>query len=271
MADNIFKRYDSVTEFKAYLDESKTQRRFKNEESLRKCEWGDWYGTKTYKEADDMLAKGAANIAQEIYDGVAIKTKALHHTVRKVTTSQVGFAPHVPNFIAGRPNAMIRCEKQQAKTRAITVVYNISVNAGISAQEMKQTAIKMLSAIRTLEAHGTRVNLYVCDMAYYDGYSSSQTTGWLLKIKSSTQHLDILKTAYPLCCPAMLRRHSFRWTEVTKGIAHSGYGAATNRTDKLLNACGLKNAITINYHYASELSVEALAEDILEQASKLKR
>ena len=273
--ENIYKCFDTVQQFDNYIKAGKTQPKHTDEDSLTETSWADWYGTKTFRDAQRLLEYGDSDTARDVYEGVTLKSAAIKRTTRQVRASVTGFAPHVPNAIAGVPCSMIRVNYIPVKTRVLTVVYNISVNGGISAQSMKQAAVTMLSAINTIEAHGTRVNLYVCDLSRWKFHhvgrpDEVQEVGWLLKIKSSTQHLDILKTAYPLCNPAMLRRHSFRFTEITEGIKGRSYGYAHEDTSELCKKCGLRKVVSIAYSEASSLGVEDLSDLILEKAAKVK-
>lgn len=272
---NVYKRFESLKDFEAYLQANKVRPKFVGrEESQRVDDWGERFGTKTFREAEMLFRNGDYKTASAVVDGVAKKTANMHRHTRQISSGVCGFAPHVPNFIAGRPNSMIRTEYKPTKARVLNLVYNISVNGDVSAQQMKQAAIKMLSAIKAIENNGTRINLYVADISGYETSVSPnhpngvKYVGWTLKIKSSTQHLDVLKTAYPLCNPAMLRRHSFRFTEVTKNINKKSYGWAKKDVSELCNATGIKNAVQIAFADATNKSIENLINFIFEQVAK---
>ena len=184
---------------------------------------------------------------------------------RQLFSDVVGHAAHVPNYIAGVPTAMINARQTKVKEKVVTVCYNISVACGVGASRIQKTAIEVLGAVILLEASGVRVNLYVCDISE----SSCQTIGWCCKIKDSKQQLNVLKTAYPLCHPSMLRRHSFRWTETTKGVSSTfvnGYGRALNETQEMLNACGLRGTCSFRLFDVEGKSAEDVAQYILNGA-----
>ena len=266
--EDIYIKFNTISEFRDYFDKGKPCGKHKeiyNQDSQDVASWGDWYGTKTYQEAQNLITYGDKDIADSIYEGVGRLCKGLKTKVRQLSAAVCGHAPHVPNYIAGRPNAMIRANYIPVKTKIINLV-----NGGISAQEMKQAAVTILSAIKTIESRGVRINLYVADISYWRLREGVQFIGWTLKIKSSSQHLDILKTAYPLCNPAMLRRHSFRFTEVTKKVRGSGYGCASYDVTELCKSTGVNRAVQISFDTASSYGVDELVQYILKQVEKIK-
>lgn len=264
---NIFKRYETVTDFERYLCTEQTQRAF-----VGKCASdGDGVsstGTHDFAEADSLLRYGDKETADELEKrGLSrLRKKATAVAFRRqLFPDVVGHAAHVPNYIAGVPTAMINVKQTRVKERVVTVCYNISQAGGVSADAIKTTAVEVLGAVMLMEASGVRVNLYVCDISDTD----RQSIGWLLKIKDSKQALNVLKTAYVLCHPSMLRRHSFRWTEVTKGVCagfYPGYGRASNNTEEMLSQVGLRNVRSFRMNDVRGLEAEQIAEKILSGA-----
>lgn len=269
----IFKKFEGLNEFERYLNESPVQPNYKESynQSSQKKESGfrNWYGTHSWTEAQNLFAHGDTKIAKEIEGGVVDTVRNSKRMKATLKTAVVGFMPHVPNFIAGRPNSMITVIKQPKKASVVTVVYNMSVNAGVTPEAIKRAAIKTLSAVKMLEDSGTRVNLYICDISIgWDG----DTIGWAMKIKSSGQHLDILKTAYPLCHPSMLRRHSFRFTEVTpQNFGVCSYGKASEDVTELCNECGIRNPVTLTLRKVGQKDAKELAAWIIGEATKKAR
>lgn len=265
MAKEIFKRFESLAMFHDYLQRNETQPDFIGFESSKSESSSSWKGTKDYDEAERFFLYGDANTAAKIESGgiAQLRNKLkLDANRRKLYCSVVGFAPHVPNFIAGVPTCMIDAKTVRQKSKVLNLVYNISVNGCVDGDDMQRVAIKMLSAIMMFEANGVRINLYVCDISEKSG----QEIGWLLRIKDSGQHLDVLKCVYPLTNPSMLRRHSFRFTEVTKGVRKTfveSYGHAKRDVENLLKSCGLKDAKTLHYYTMQCKTAEEIAKMIL--------
>lgn len=267
-----FKKFEGLWAFEKYLNENDVQPNYKesyNQASQRKEEgFRNWYGTHSWTEAQTLFAHGDSATAKEITSGVLDTLKNNKRTVAKIETAVVGCAPHVPNFIAGRPNAMIRLINVPKKASVVTIIYNMSVNAGVSPENIKQAAVKTLSAIKMLEDSGTRVNLYICDISE----RNNEQIGWTLKIKTASQHLDILKTAYPLCHPSMLRRHSFRFTEVTpQNFGICEYGRAVYDTTDICKKCGIRDAVSLTLATVGRKDAKELAEYIITTATSKKR
>lgn len=267
MAREIYKKFESLSAFHSYVDKGQTQPNFVGHEDS-KCEISydsDFYGTKTYQEAEELLLNGDEKNANKIEKGgVARERKILKLDAnrRKLFCDVTGVMPHVPNYIAGVPTTMVNVRMIRQKQKVLDLVYNISVNGSVSAKDIEEVAVKMLTAIMRCEANGVRINLYVCDISE----KSDQIIGWLLRIKSSGQHLDVLKAAYPLTNPSMLRRHSFRFTEILPGVRKSfvnTYGGASRYADGLLKACGVRNARTLSYYTMKSKDVNGIVEMIL--------
>lgn len=262
-----YKKFDGLWEFEKYINSTPLARHYRNasdQHSHRETAgYSNFSGTKTWQEAEKLFAHGDMTIAKEIESGVIATMKNSRRMTAKIESAVVGTVPHVPNYLAGIPTAMIRLRTMPKKTSVITAVYNISVNGNVSAEDMKDAAIKMLSAVKMLENSGVRVNLYLADISVGRG----DTIGWAMRIKSAGQHLDILKTAYPLCHPSMLRRHSFRFTEVTENdFGYGMYGRAENDVTELCKECGIRDAVRIAYRDARQKTAKELAEYIIKQS-----
>lgn len=264
---NIYKKFESLSDFERYLQANDVQDNFKyrQESQSKESEYGDFYTTETWDKAEELFLHGDNANAAKIEKGGIAKERAkvkMTGNRRQLFSDVTGFAPHVPNYIAGVPTAMMNFRQVRAKEKVITLVYNVSVNGSVSGYDMQDVAIKMLSAIMRVESSGIRVNLYICDISD----KARQQVGWLLRIKSSGQHLDVLKAAYPLTNPSMLRRHSFRFTEITKGVHKAfagGYGAANSNANELLKACGLRGAKVLSYYTMRGQTTEQITKAIL--------
>lgn len=261
---NIYKKFDNVQQFYNYIATGETQQGMR-EDSMREVATTDtWTTTENLTQANELFSNGDEKNAALIESAGLAKERVKIRTTadrRQLYASQVGFMPHVPNYVAGVPCNMINERRIKVKQKVINLVYNISVGGSISGVSMRDVAVKMLSAILRAEAQGVRINLYVCDISDCD----VQQIGWLLRIKSSGQHLDVLKTAYPLINPSMLRRHSFRFTEITKGVSKhlDNYGRANPCADNLLRACGLKDAKVLSYYTMTSQTTDEILKSIL--------
>lgn len=228
----IFKYFDSLGQFSRYLAEGTVQPKYTSSQ-VSMTAGADWTGTDSWEQAENLLQYGDKEAADKILsEGFEAVRSHGQMARRQVYTSPVGFAPHVPNYIAGRPNNMINCRQVRQPSPVINVVYNISNNGGVSSEAMRRAAISLLAALYNIECSGTRVNLFLCDISKWP--SRGEYLGWTIKIKSASQPFDILKMAYPMTNTSMLRRHSFRFTEVTPHEC-GDYGSAVHDANCLKN------------------------------------
>lgn len=110
--ETLFKSFENIKMFHAYLERGETQPAFKDfvssqDETKRKERDAK---TKTYDEADNLLLYGDKKTAKAIeQNGVADVRANISREMqrRQVFSSVVGFAPNVPAYLAGAPNSMI--------------------------------------------------------------------------------------------------------------------------------------------------------------------
>lgn len=265
MANDIYKSFNSIKEFENYLASGKTQEGM-NEDSKD----GDksFTHTNTYDEANNLLLYGDYKLKKKIEGmGVAkLKANLNKYVVRRqIYTSVQGFAPNVPNYIAGVPNSMINARMKHVKQNVVTVFYNCAVSGFTDAKDITEAVAKLCCALIRLEAQGIRVNLYAGTL----GSASGQKACFSVKIKSSGQPFDTLKMMYPLAHPSFNRRHKFRFVEVSEGINASAwnwsYGSSERNdeeTKKFLLKQGLKVDSVFNFTSVRYTSVEQIIEKI---------
>lgn len=254
-----FKYFNSLGQFSKYLAETRVLAGFKSDQASKNgCQ--SFTGTASWDEAEALFIKGDKKAADAIMaEGFSKVTAKGYRNQRQLYSSRVGIMPHVPNYIAGRPNSMINVRTNRVPSPVINVLYNISNNAGISAADMRVRAIRLLAALYNIECSGTRVNLYLCDISSID-----DVIGWVIKLKDSGQPFDILKMAYPLTNPSMLRRHSFRFTEV---FPHEGYGYGravhgTASIKKIIPLCRGAEIKSVHYSTLGDKTIEQIQSEL---------
>ena len=247
----LFKQFRDITSFYNELNTGTCQKAF-NGRTQSDSDDADFTGTPDYSTAEYLLFHGDKNLADEIEkNGVSatrLKLQRSHNRPRFCTSVQ-GFAPHVQNYLAGRPNAMITRRDTQEKARVLSIAYNIGVSCSISAENMMHAAAKFVSAAMQIEAGGIRLNISTCDFSEKD----ETRWGFDVRIKSAGQAFDVLKMAFPLAHPSMLRRISFKHTEITAGVpksAVSGYGRPLNtqQIKDSLSCVNIHHDVVLSYH-----------------------
>lgn len=262
-------RFDSITQFEHAISTREITSAFSYDPSSQKT--GDyrheWTGTKDYDEANNLLLYGDAESKARIDDkGVASVIKQTTRTERQRMTvlSPCGFLPHVPNFLAGRPNNMLSERITLKRKKVINVCYNIVGSASVDANDLQNEAANALSAILIAERHGVRINLWAVEVTSEGGNYEVMA----IKIKDSAQHIDLLKMAYPLTHPSMLRRHGFKFKETLAGLpsgfAH-GYGRPEyddNKIKQCLSYIGVDVDAILSYKKCQTMGREDMINEI---------
>ena len=200
-------------------------------------------GTESYKEAEQLMAHGYTKILPEIKKGmVQANASTSPMQRRRVTTGVQGYAPHVPNAIQGLPNSMIRTESQMQKVKAVSIVYNMTRNAGTNEREFTKCGIVILSLVNKLELSGCRVNLKIACMTTK---SRNELAICTVDVKSYAEHLDLQKLTFPVAHPSMFRRFGFKWLETVPTLTEHGYSMGYGKSVGCDNS-SLMDAMKLN-------------------------
>lgn len=279
--NTLFKRFDNIKQFEAYLENGKTQPAFLGILSSQTISAKKSRDAKThdFEAADRLLMYGDKKTAREIDNaGVArVRAQIARDMPRRVTfSSVVGFAPNVPAYLTGAPNSMINQKTTIQKQKVLNIAYSCAVSYKVKGSDILNACSRLLSAILKVEASGTRVNLYLCSVSDSDMTHPSQRAGFSVKIKSSGEKLDVLKVAYPMVHPSMNRRHKFRFLEVTEGISPEfadGYGRACDPKDikEMLEQNGVACDIALNYYEIAYRSIDGIVKDMQATMTNKKR
>ena len=183
--------------------------------------FGSWEGVKTYDEALTFLRNGYQPTVNKLREKLKVKDPGQKRI--SFTNNIVGSAPIVPLAMKGVPNCMIDTRMKQIKCKVIDVYYDMTCSCGTDSDDIIANGQKMLGAILDLEHQGYRINLYAVQ-SYNDGSSSDILA---VKIKSSSQPLDLKRMSFPLTHTAFFRVIGFDWySRFPKGKYRGGYGRA---------------------------------------------
>ena len=271
----FYRRYDSVLRFTSYLERGKSQPAFKGfESSLDESGWRtEWAGTESFKCAQTIMEEGDKEIQSKLEKAGVAKTRtkiAKMMPKRRIYADVVGFAPHVPNYIVGIPLQMINMQETYEPAKVVDIYYNCCASCGVSAEDLINAASKFMSACMILEAKtNIRLNIFVVEVAE----KSRQVIAPTIRIKTAGQQFNTLKMAYPMCHPSMLRRHMFRWLEVTPGIDKTwlnGYGHVVTENTKAteylraekVQVDSMQNYYSCGYGKTVEQILEQIEKDI---------
>lgn len=238
---DINKQFDSLAAFSRHIAAGTIQpaflERYENNDKLPSQDPGlaDFAGTNSFDEADRLLKSGD-NKSLELLKKYGFQPAAKNYNFgqrRKIAPAVVGFAPIVPNAIAGVPVAMQAITTQKVKTKVVNVVLCVSYGCSVKKERYAAFAAKVLNGCLTLEKRGIRVNLYALSACKRDG----QKVAVLIKIKDSKQAIDPLSISYPVINSSFLRRHIFRFIETEPGIDKDfagNYGNVIDETADLM-------------------------------------
>ena len=225
----------------------------------------EWYGTKTYQEAEERIKKGDDELAKMLRGSEKLDIHMPSTGIRKrMVTRVAGFAPHVPNFLAGVPNNMIWCEEKKVQKKVLTVIYGCNTYGDETAEDIAKVSARVVSCIMSLERKGYRINLYASNVAD----SGSDRTGFITKLKDSGQHIDVLKMAFPLLSASWNRRFGFRFRELC-GWRGTGGSLHGRELREWLNANNVKYDIGLSYYDAKRIkTVEELEKLFVDKIKK---
>ena len=212
-------------------------------ESSRRTEFT---GTASYAEAEKLCRDGWFEKLEAFKAACSIRPA--DQLRRRVVTSHIGYAPHVPNAIMGRPDSMIKTIMQKEKSRALELVVNTTASSDYTADTIRKYAAEIVKAISAIEAGGIRVKLTSCVINSISA-RHGQLAQCFVTIKAPTEKINPARVYFPLVHPSMLRRIGLRWLEtcpdVTSKKFQDGYGAA-QRLNKLTLPPQLASAKFIN-------------------------
>lgn len=273
---NVIKTFEDVNAFVRYLGNGTTQDGF-NEHSHTGSEW--FTGTESFEDAQRLLLHGDMEMAKKIEDGGVRATRnALRNSAprRQLYSCVVGCAPNVPAFLSGAPNNMIAQKTTMQPRQSLSIIYNCTASGSEDKSCIASASASLLSAILMLENSGIRTELRYGVVAREKSGKRHQIVAMFVKVKNAQQHLDVTKTAYPLANPSMLRRHYFRYVEVTPGISQkysSGYGCVVHDEDEILKVteeAHLKHVVCISYTDIKYMSATEVLDLITEKAKAKK-
>lgn len=241
----------------------------KNDLSSHKTSDSSWSGSESYEASCEIIRHGFREGFEKMTAEKADSKYRTNSNRELPVNDVVGFAPHVPNAIAGVPHTMINKRSvSQPGQKVIDIMYLMTVNSGVLCDELVKAGVKVLSLVHSLELKGYRCSLWAGDTFCGD----MQYCFNIVRIKHQRQQSNILKVSYPLSHPSWLRRQSFAWLETVPGLEEDitfGYGCAfhhkiksyTERV-KFLREHGVLDNKTFYLDYAivQNNSVEELAK-----------
>ena len=229
MRNSNFLQFNSISELMQELDNApEISGRDDSSDSER---GGSWCDTNSYQEAHDYMLTG------RVYDNISTDLNKYKTNGCKEKNNNFldvcGYNVVVPLALQGVPTCMMN-KKKTINNKIVNIIYCCSVPAYVDSDDIMKTTTELMKNIIMLEKDGYRVNLYVCQ--YNDDRSGF---GYVLKLKTDREVLNIKKLCFPLVSSSFLRRIDFRIKErLFKDWIGGGYGHA------IFNEDGVKKLIS---------------------------
>lgn len=221
----VIERFNGVNDFVNTIQKRKPNKVWAGKELSSETGDTQFTMTKDYAESVDIMTKGYADGLAEMKATKGVKVRTASNMSKRIPqASVVGYAPHVPNAIAGIPQSMIGTRTITMKSKVISIIYNGGGDCGIDTADFVRAGRNLLEVVTMLELQGYRVGVEIMD-----DFCKSEQKGFLfIKVKEARQPINPLKLAYMLIHPSFFRRQGFRWLEtcpeITEKSLYYGYG-----------------------------------------------
>jgi hypothetical protein len=213
------------------MEERKENKVFTNRDlSSQRIDENEWHGTRTYKESMEIIKAGYIDPLDKMKKAILKIGENENHKRPTMKNDVMGYVPHVPNMLMGLPQTMINKERVPKKNKMIHLTYSFCVDMSVKTEQMIQGGITFISLVNSLEKQGYRVKID----AIFTSITSKTISSVVVNLKEYGQKLNLLKLAFPLVHPAMLRRIAFKWLETVPNLTdneyNNGYGRPLGST-----------------------------------------
>lgn len=192
-----------------------------------------WFrGTNTMEEARELLFHGWDGGAKLLKSRLDAKVNVSDNGYRNKTFYDIaGFQCSVPRYLQGIPTNMVNSKRVVQKQKVVNITKDFGYNGGTTRETMMNESVKFLQAVDKLEKQGVRCNVFVSFVSRKprgNGYVDIR-----MKVKDSSQRMNIKQLAFPLAHPSMFRRITFALIERLEDCKHfgDGYGWCTRWED----------------------------------------
>ena len=228
--------------------------------------------TKNYAESEQLMATGYKDGLNDLKKSKGVKITHTSNVRKNIPqTGVVGYAPHVPNAIAGIPQSMIAQRKIEQHAKVVTIVYDGGAHADVNAERFVKAGRNLLDVVMMLELQGYRVRV-----DFQGAFCTNKEKAICrITVKNHRQPINPLKISYLLIHPSFFRRQEFKWLETTPELTNctfvEGYGiplyfqvnpkgASTDEIREYLKERGLLESGTFftNFYEAENHSAEEL-------------
>ena len=270
--DFIIETFNGVNEFLNVIGKRKPNKVFENRELSSEENDYKFFMTKDYAESEQIMATGYRDGLNNLKKSKSVKITHTSNVRKNIPkTGVVGYAPHVPNAIAGIPQSMIAQRKIEQHAKVVTIVYDCGANASVDAERFVTAGRHLLDVVMMLELHGYRVRVDIQEAFC----TQEEKAVCRITVKNHRQPINPLKISYLLLHPSFFRRQGFRWLETTPELTNTSFpstygrplyyqvdsdGASTGKIREYLKVRGMLDNETFftNFYEAENNSAEKL-------------
>lgn len=230
--------------------------------------------TSSYAESVEIMSTGYKEGLKDLQKCKSVKVNHASNIRKNIPqTGIVGYAPHVPNAIAGVPQSMISSQKIEQRAKVLTIVYDGGAYAKVKAEKFVKAGRNILDLVQMLELQGYRVRIDIQDAFC----THKEKALCRITVKNHRQPMNPLKISYLLLHPSFFRRQGFKWLETVPELTNTAFvgsygrplyyqvdtdGATTDEIREYLKKHDLldKNTFFTNFYEAVNHSADELVE-----------
>lgn len=203
--------FKDIYELRKYLENTDYN---KENKSHKQSDDGSWAGTRTFKQALELLTFGFDVTKDEYYKkySTKVKTSPLNNTLAsmpKKFNNVKGFTPIVANALLGLPHSMVDINKSP-DAKIINLYISPFGSASVQDENYMIFNVYVYNAIKLIEQKTKhKVNLYIYNFTEGAYYGKVKDSLVVLKMKHSNELLNIKKHGFSIGHPAFQRRIMF--------------------------------------------------------------
>ena len=272
--DFVTETFNGVNEFLSVIGKRSPNNVFNGEVLESEQKDYEFTMTSSYEESEELMAKGYKDGLNDMQKSKSFKVDRTTNVRKNIPqTGIVGYAPHVPNAIAGVPQSMITQQMIEQRAKVLTIVYDGGASANVDAERFVSAGRHMLDLVQTLELQGYRVRVDI----QFAFCKPKERAICRITVKNHRQPINPLKISYLLIHPSFFRRQGFRWLETVPELTEKGFlygygkplrwhidsnGASTEQIREFLKQHRLlgKDVFFTNFYEAENHSADELVE-----------
>ena len=165
-----------------------------------------WAKTQEILKAGGCWEEGAKDLASvELPESAKQQTELAF----SLECGPVGFAPIVPNVLAGCPETMLNATQTEQPQKIIRLNVDMSICADVDSAHLFNRGKAILTCIDALQAQGYEVELWAMNTIEW----RNQRLNVNVCVKQAGEYYELGKTAFCLCSVALFRRLFLRLIE----------------------------------------------------------